>query len=234
MAYDLVVEGDRWNRLQDDFSASADARECELRTSTTSLVVGLPRAEDAVRRAYGELVALSRAHGCRLFDPQWGAPVDLEAPGELPPGFGSHPVVPAAPTRAAAIGVRLYVHHLGLAKASYCDRFGATLVRETPDHLEVALCGVRFLLRLKRRRPTTDLLGQAPDQVPALSTVLTLEADDYARFALRMRRTGTPPFEFVFPPARREVPGEEPAECFVVRDCSDNYLEVRRAPAYSE
>jgi extradiol dioxygenase family protein len=233
MSYDLVVEGERWRRLHEDLSASPNGAACELRPSNTSLVVALPRADDTVRRAYGELVTLARTHGCRLFDPQWGAPVDLDAPGELPPGFASPAVVPAAPMRNAAIGVRLYVHHLALAKESYCDRFGATLVRETPEHLEVALCGVQFLLRLKRRRPATDLLGQAPDQVPALSTVLTLEADDYDRFALRMRRTGTPPFEFVFPPARRQVPGEAPAECFVVRDCSDNYLEVRRATAYS-
>ncbi len=121
------------------------------------------------------------------------------------------------------------MHHLALAKQSYCERFGATLVRESADHLEVALCGVRFLLRLKRRRAVTDLLGALPHQVPALSTVLTLDGADYERFALRVRRTGTPPFEFVFPPARREVPGEDAAECFVVRDCSDNYLKVRRA-----
>lgn len=148
----------------------ATPTECELRPSDTALVVALPRADATVRRAYCELVALARAHACRLFDPQHGADIDLDAPGELPPFLGGAVAVPEAPTRHAAVGVRLYVHHLGLAKQAYCDRFGATLVRETAEHVEVALCGMRFL------------------------------------------------------------PGEDAAECFVVRDCSDNHLEVRRAP----
>jgi hypothetical protein len=67
--------------------------------------------------------------------------------------------------------------------------------------------------------------------VRAEATVITLAPDDYERFAERVRRTGRPPFEFVFEPARREIPGEEPAHCFVITDGNENYIELRRAPA---
>ena len=61
MSYDLVVEGERWREVHRTFAASVNAAECELRASESAFVVGLPRADDAVRRAYGELVTLARA-----------------------------------------------------------------------------------------------------------------------------------------------------------------------------
>src|SRR5690606_32877181 len=114
----------------------------------------------------------------------------------------------------------------------YCDRFGGRVVREAEGLVEIELCGVNFSFRQRkpRRRGNADWVGEASNRVRADSTVVVLTPEDYDRLAERIRRTGTPPFEFACAPAYRGVPGESPAHGFGVRDGNGYHTQLARPP----
>ncbi|MCB9544703.1 MAG: hypothetical protein H6706_02270 [Myxococcales bacterium] len=227
MAFDL--------RLSVDLAACRSALEalaastgCTVVVSPAGASFGLPHDNDAARVAFAGLVALVRAHGGQLHDPQAGATIDLANPGSWPPAWvDPADGLPPPPRVVAQVQVRLRTDNLAYAKHFWCERLGGRVLFAGDARLEVDLYGVRVVLHLgPKARPKPALVGPGgQDQLPATCLTLTLPAGDYDALLRRLRAMAQ---YFSFQPRPRQIDGGAQAESFVVADSNVNFVEVRR------
>ncbi|MEZ4470178.1 MAG: hypothetical protein R3F60_05105 [bacterium] len=227
MAFDLHLSGDLAAH-RSALEALASSTGCTVQLAPDGAGLGLPLDNDAVHRCFAGLVALARAHGWRLRDPQAGVAIDLANPGSWPPAWvDPADGLPPPPRAVAQVQVRLRTDNLAYAKNFWCERLGGRVLFANATWLEVDLYGVRVVLHLgPKARPKPALVGPGgQDQLPATCLTLTLPGGDYDALLRRLRAMAQ---YFSFQPRPRDIDGGERAESFVVADSNVNFVEVRR------